>query len=209
MRRIGAAKSRMKPVRAKRSTGSRRGNGAASQRGRRASTRAAAASSIVKLGLLQTRCSQYPAENLKKTLALAEKAVRNGAQIICTQELFRSQYFCQTEDHANFKLAESIPGPSTETFQKLARRHSVVIIASIFEKRGSGVYHNTAAVIDANGSLLGIYRKMHIPDDPLYYENFYITPDDLGFRAWQTRYGKIGVLVCWDQWYPEIGRAHV
>jgi len=156
--------------------------------------------------LLQTRCSTEPAENLKKTLALCEQAAKKGAQIICTQELFRSQYFCQTEDHGNFKLAESIPGPTTEAFQKLARKHSAVIIASIFERRGSGVYHNTAEVIDADGSLLGIYRKMHIPDDPLYYEKFYFTPGDLGFRAWETRYGKIGVLICWDQWYPEGAR---
>src|SRR5437899_5441475 len=125
-------------------------------------------SSAVRLGLLQTRCSATPVENLKKTLTLTEKAAKQGAQIICTQELFRSQYFCQTEDHANFKLAESIPGPTTEAFQKIARKHSVVIIASIFEKRSAGLYHNTASVIDANGSLLGIYRKMHIPDDPLY-----------------------------------------
>jgi len=166
----------------------------------------AKSSSVVKLGLLQTRCSESPAENLKKTLAMAAKAAKQGAQIICTQELFRSQYFCQAENHDYFKLAESIPGPTTEAFQKLARKHSVVIIASLFEKRGAGVYHNTAAVIDANGSLLGIYRKMHIPDDPLYYEKFYFTPGDLGFRAWDTRYGKLGVLVCWDQWYPEGAR---
>src|SRR5882762_2209517 len=139
-----------------------------------------ASSSVVKLGLLQARSSKNPAENLKKALTMVEKAAKQGARIICTQELFRSQYFCQTEDHDNFKLAETIPGPSTEAFQKLARRHSVVIIASLFEKRGAGVYHNTAAVIDANGSLLGIYRKMHIPDDPLYYEKFYFTPGDLG-----------------------------
>jgi N-carbamoylputrescine amidase len=163
-------------------------------------------SSVVKLALLQTRCSPDPAENLKKTLVLSEKAARQGAQIICTQELFRSQYFCQAEDHENFKLAEKIPGPTTEAFCKLARKHAVVVIASLFEKRSSGVYHNTAAIIDANGSLLGIYRKMHIPDDPLYYEKFYFTPGDLGFRAWKTRYGKIGVLVCWDQWYPEGAR---
>src|SRR5438046_6075419 len=162
--------------------------------------------SIVKLGLLQTRCGLDPADNLKHTLALTTKAAQQGAQIICTQELFRSQYFCQTEDHKYFKLAEPIPGPTTDAFQKLARKHRVVIIASLFEKRGAGVYHNTAAIIDANGSLLGIYRKMHIPDDPLYYEKFYFTPGDLGFRAWQTRYGKIGVLVCWDQWYPEGAR---
>jgi N-carbamoylputrescine amidase len=160
----------------------------------------------VTLGLVQTRCSSRPAENLKRTLALATRAARQGAQILCTQELFRSQYFCQSEDHANFALAEPIPGPSTRAFQKLARRHRVVVIASLFEKRAAGVYHNTAAIIDADGSLLGCYRKMHIPDDPLYYEKFYFTPGDLGFRAWATRYAKIGVLICWDQWYPEAAR---
>ena len=163
-------------------------------------------SSVVRLGLLQTSCSPGPRANLEKTLALAERAAKQGAQIICTQELFRSQYFCQNEDHANFMLAEPIPGPSTAAFQKLAKKHSVVVIASLFERRASGVYHNTAAIIDANGSLLGIYRKMHIPDDPLFYEKFYFTPGDLGFRAWPTRYGKIGVLICWDQWYPEGAR---
>jgi len=163
-------------------------------------------STAVKLGLLQTSCSADPAANLKKTLAAAERAAQSGANIICTQELFRSQYFCQSEDHEYFKLAERIPGPSTEAFQKLAKKHGVVIIASLFEKRASGVYHNTAAVIDADGSLLGIYRKMHIPDDPLFYEKFYFTPGDLGFRVWKTRFGKIGVLICWDQWYPEAAR---
>jgi N-carbamoylputrescine amidase len=161
---------------------------------------------VVKLGLLQTACSANPGANLKKALALAERAAKLGAQIICTQELFRSQYFCQSEDHKNFKLAEPIPGPSTEAFQKLARRLKVVVITSLFEKRAAGIYHNTAAIIDADGSLLGIYRKMHIPDDPLFYEKFYFTPGDLGFRAWQTQYGKIGVLICWDQWYPEAAR---
>ncbi len=165
-----------------------------------------AKSSVVKLGLLQTSCSADPKANLAKTLAFAERAAKQGAQIICTQELFRSQYFCQNEDHDNFKLAEPIPGPSTAAFQKLAKKHSVVIIASLFEKRASGVYHNTAAIIDADGSLLGMYRKMHIPDDPLFYEKFYFTPGDLGFRSWRTRYGKIGVLICWDQWYPEAAR---
>lgn len=160
----------------------------------------------VKLGLLQHACSASPAGNLKKTLALAEKAAKQGAKIICTQELFRSQYFCQNEDHANFALAESIPGPSTAAFQKLARKHEVVIIASLFEKRASGLYHNTAVIIDADGSLLGVYRKMHIPDDPLYYEKFYFTPGDTGFRTWDTRHGRIGVLICWDQWYPEAAR---
>jgi N-carbamoylputrescine amidase len=160
----------------------------------------------VTLGLLQHACSAKPAENLKKTLALTERAAKQGAQIICTQELFRSQYFCQNEDHENFNLAEPIPGPSTAAFQKLAKKYKVVIIASLFEKRASGLYHNTAAIIDADGSLLGTYRKMHIPDDPLFYEKFYFTPGDLGFRAWNTRYGKIGVLICWDQWYPEGAR---
>ena len=163
-------------------------------------------SSVVRLGLLQAQCSPDPAANLKKNLEMAERAAKQGAQIICTQELFRSQYFCQAEDHENFKLAESIPGPSTAAFQKIAKKHGVVIIASLFEKRASGVYHNTAAVIDADGKLLGIYRKMHIPDDPLYYEKFYFTPGDLGFKAWRTKFGKIGVLVCWDQWYPEGAR---
>ncbi|HEV2436203.1 MAG TPA: carbon-nitrogen hydrolase [Verrucomicrobiae bacterium] len=162
--------------------------------------------SAVTIGLLQTASSADPGTNLRETLALAEQAARRGAQIICTQELFRSQYFCQTEDHRHFKLAETIPGPSTDAFGKLAKKHQAVVIASLFEKRAAGVYHNTAAVIDADGSLLGIYRKMHIPDDPLYYEKFYFTPGDLGFKAWQTRYAKIGVLICWDQWYPEAAR---
>src|SRR2546429_7481558 len=163
-------------------------------------------SSTVALALLQSRCSPDPEANLKKTLRAAERAAGAGAQIICTQELFRSQYFCQSEDHENFKLAETIPGPSTATFQKLARKHRVVVIASLFEKRAAGVYHNTAAIIDADGSLAGCYRKMHIPDDPLFYEKFYFTPGDLGFRAWQTRYARIGVCICWDQWYPEAAR---
>jgi N-carbamoylputrescine amidase len=160
----------------------------------------------VTLGLLQHACSADPAANLKKTLALTERAAKQGANIICTQELFRSQYFCQNEDHENFKLAEPIPGPSTQAFQKIAKKHGVVIVASLFEKRASGLYHNTAVIIDADGSLLGIYRKMHIPDDPLYYEKFYFTPGDTGFRAWNTKFGKIGVLICWDQWYPEGAR---
>ncbi|HVT72953.1 MAG TPA: carbon-nitrogen hydrolase [Lacunisphaera sp.] len=160
----------------------------------------------VTLGLLQHACSADPAANLRKTLALAEKAARRGARIICTQELFRSQYFCQSEDHECFKLAESIPGPTTRAFQALARKHQVVVVASLFEKRAGGLYHNTAVIIDADGRLLGRYRKMHIPDDPLYYEKFYFTPGDTGFRAWATKYGKIGVLICWDQWYPEGAR---
>jgi len=163
-------------------------------------------SSSVRVGLVQTACSSDPKRNLARTLNRVEQAAKNGAQIICTQELFRSQYFCQSEDHEHFKLAEKIPGPSTDAFCKLARKHKAVIIASLFERRAAGLYHNTAAVIDADGSLLGIYRKMHIPDDPLFYEKFYFTPGDLGFKSWQTRYAKIGVLICWDQWYPEGAR---
>ncbi len=160
----------------------------------------------VKLGLLQHACGTDPKANLKKTLALAEAAAKKGANIICTQELFRSQYFCQAEKHDYFGLAEAIPGPSTVAFQKLAKKHGVVVIASLFERRASGLYHNTAVIIDADGSLLGVYRKMHIPDDPLYYEKFYFTPGDTGFKAWDTKFGKIGVLICWDQWYPEGAR---
>ena len=162
--------------------------------------------SKVTLGLLQHACGADPKANLKKTLALTEQAAKKGAKIICTQELFRSQYFCQSEDHAHFDLAESIPGPSSAAFQKIAKKYGVVIVASLFERRASGIYHNTAVIIDADGSLLGIYRKMHIPDDPLFYEKFYFTPGDTGFRAWQTKFGKIGVLICWDQWYPEGAR---
>ena len=160
----------------------------------------------VTLGLLQHGCVADPAANLARTFELAEQAAKQGANIICTQELFRSQYFCQSEDHDNFGLAESIPGPSTEAFQALAKAQGVVIIASLFERRASGLYHNTAVVIDADGSLAGIYRKMHIPDDPLFYEKFYFTPGDTGFRAFDTKFGRIGVLICWDQWYPEAAR---
>ncbi len=163
-------------------------------------------STTVQLGLMQMRADADPARNLKRTIEATERAAKAGAQIICTQELFRSQYFCQNEDHAHFKLAESIPGPSTDAFQKIARKYGVVIIASLFERRAAGLYHNTAAIIDADGSMLGIYRKMHIPDDPLFYEKFYFTPGDLGFKVWQTKFGKIGVLICWDQWYPEGAR---
>src|SRR5215472_10865905 len=134
-----------------------------------------ASASVVKIGLIQTACSANSDANLRQTLALAERAARRGAQIICTQELFRSQYFCQSEDHANFRLAEPIPGPSTDAFSQLAKKCGVVVVASLFERRAAGVYHNTAAIIDADGSLLGVYRKMHIPDDPLYYEKFYFT----------------------------------
>src|SRR6267143_6707954 len=163
-------------------------------------------SRVVNIGLTQMACSADADANLKKQIALVERAAKGGAQIICTQELFRSQYFCQVEDHRFFKLAETIPGPSTDAISKLAKKHKAVIIASLFERRTQGLYHNTAAIIDADGSILGIYRKMHIPDDPLYYEKFYFTPGDTGFRAWDTAYAKIGVLVCWDQWFPEGAR---
>jgi len=147
-----------------------------------------------------------PQENLAKALAKVSEAADRGAQIVCLQELFTSQYFCQVEDHKYFQLAEEIPGPSTDALCHLARERGVVIVASLFEKRSAGLYHNTAAVIDADGKYLGKYRKMHIPDDPLYYEKFYFTPGDLGFKSWQTRYARIGVCVCWDQWYPESAR---
>jgi N-carbamoylputrescine amidase len=161
---------------------------------------------IVTLGLLQHACVADPKLNLKKTLSLVDQAAKKGAQIICTQEMVTSQYFCQSEEHRFFDLAEPIPGPATSAFQKAAKKHGVVIIASLFEKRASGLYHNTAAIIDADGKLLGIYRKMHIPDDPLFYEKFYFTPGDTGFKAWDTKFGRIGVLICWDQWYPEAAR---
>jgi N-carbamoylputrescine amidase len=160
----------------------------------------------VLLGLIQTHCSPDPAENFDRACGLISRAAAQGARIICTQELFRSQYFCQSENHDFFKLAETIPGPGTAALGKLARRHRAVIIASLFEKRAAGVYHNTAAIIGPDGRLLGRYRKMHVPDDPLYYEKFYFTPGDLGFRAWPTPLGKIGVCICWDQWYPEAAR---
>tara|TARA_Y100000766_G_scaffold282775_1_gene296823 strand:- start:457 stop:1347 length:891 start_codon:yes stop_codon:yes gene_type:complete len=161
---------------------------------------------VVTVGLIQAKSRKEPSENLSVTLAKAEQAAKDGAQIICTQELFLTEYFCQCEDHSKFELAEPIPGPTTTAFQQLAKCYKVVLIVSIFEKRGSGVYHNSAAIINTDGSLLGVYRKMHIPDDPLYYEKFYFTPGDLGFKSWETPFGKIGVLICWDQWYPEAAR---
>src|SRR5438876_1358395 len=161
---------------------------------------------VVTIGLIQMSCGPEPGANLKKAIGRISEAAKKGAQIVCLQELFRSQYFCQNEDIKTFKLAETIPGPSTEVLSKVARQKKVVIIASLFEKRAAGVYHNTAVIIDANGKLAGTYRKMHIPDDPLYYEKFYFTPGDLGFRTHNTKYGKVGTLVCWDQWFPEAAR---
>jgi len=160
----------------------------------------------VKLALIQTSCSSDPSANLAKTLVRIGESARLGANIVCLQELFRSVYFCQVEDHAYFQLAEAVPGPSTAALCEVAKAHGVVIVASLFEKRAPGIFHNTAAVIDADGAYLGSYRKMHIPDDPLFLEKFYFTPGDLGFRAWATRFGKIGVCVCWDQWFPEAAR---
>jgi N-carbamoylputrescine amidase len=160
------------------------------------------AADVTTVGLVQMNCVPEPQANLKKAIAGINDAARRGAQIVCLQELFRSQYFCQTEDIQLFKLAETIPGPSTEALSKVARQKKVVIIASLFEKRAAGVYHNTAVMIDASGQIAGKYRKMHIPDDPLYYEKFYFTPGDLGFQSYDTTYGKIGTLVCWDQWFP-------
>ena len=167
------------------------------------------------VGLIQMRCAPDPGENFARAEEKIRDAAARGAQIICTQELFRTQYFCREENADHFALAEPIPGPTTETLSQLARHLGVVIIGSLFERRAAGVYHNTAVVLDADGALLGKYRKMHIPDDPLYYEKFYFTPGDLGFPNFQTRYARIGVLVCWDQWYPEgarlasLGGAHI
>ncbi len=167
---------------------------------------AARASSSVRVAITQMACGPDPAANRARQHALLERAAKGGARILCTQELFASQYFCQVEDHRFFALAERIPGPGTDALAKIARRHRAVIVASLFERRAAGLFHNTAVVIDADGSLLGTYRKMHIPDDPLYYEKFYFTPGDTGFRAWKTKHGTIGVLVCWDQWFPEGAR---
>jgi N-carbamoylputrescine amidase len=160
-----------------------------------------------KAGLIQMKCSLDPGENFAKAEKKIKEAAQRGAQIICLQELFRSQYFCREENADLFDLAEPIPGPSSEALAKLAKKLGVVIVGSLFERRTAGVYHNTAVVIDADGTLLGKYRKMHIPDDPLYYEKFYFTPGDLGFPNFDTKFGRIAVLVCWDQWYPEGARV--
>ncbi len=160
----------------------------------------------VRIGIIQMSCSANPEENLTKASEKIREAANQGAQIICLQELFLSLYFCDTENYDNFNLAEPIPGPSTEKLGKLAGELNVVIVASLFEKRAQGIYHNTTAVLDADGNYLGKYRKMHIPDDPGYYEKFYFTPGDLGYKIFETKYAKIGVLICWDQWYPEAAR---
>ena len=160
----------------------------------------------VRIALIQRSADADLQANLEGTIGDLTAAAEQGGQILCTQELFRSQYFCQSEDHTRFEFAEPIPGPTTEALSNLARRLGVVIIGSLFERRAAGLFHNTAVVIDADGELLGRYRKMHIPDDPLYYEKFYFTPGDLGFRTFDTKFGRIGVLICWDQWYPEAAR---
>ena len=159
-----------------------------------------------RIGLVQMPCGSDPAANLERAIAGIHRAAGEGAQIICLQELFQSLYFCQKQDASLFDLAEPIPGPATERLAQAARQTGTVVIGSLFEARAPGVYHNTAVVLDADGTLLGLYRKMHIPDDPLYFEKYYFTPGDLGFRVFSTRFARIGVLVCWDQWFPEGAR---
>jgi N-carbamoylputrescine amidase len=162
--------------------------------------------SKVNVGLVQMTCTADKTANLQKAIDKVREAAGKGAQIVCLQELFTSLYFCDVEDYANFQLAEAMPGPSTDVLGKLAGELGVVIIASLFEKRAQGIYHNTTAVLDADGSYLGKYRKMHIPDDPAFYEKFYFTPGDLGYKVFKTKFASIGVLICWDQWYPEAAR---
>jgi N-carbamoylputrescine amidase len=162
--------------------------------------------SKVKVGLVQMSCVKEAQPNMERAIKGIRDAAAEGAQIVCLQELFTSLYFCDVEDYENFKLAETIPGTSTDTLSAIAKELNVVIIASLFEKRAQGIYHNTTAVLDADGSYLGKYRKMHIPDDPAFYEKFYFTPGDLGYKVFETKFAKIGVLICWDQWYPEGAR---
>jgi N-carbamoylputrescine amidase len=159
------------------------------------------------IGLIQMRSTKDAADNLARACDKIREAAKRGAQIVCMDELFRSEYFCRKEDAELFNLAETFPGPTTDVLTKVARENKVAIVASLFERRAAGLYHNTCAVIDADGGFLGKYRKMHIPDDPLYYEKFYFTPGDLGFPTFDTKYGRIGVQICWDQWYPEGSRA--
>lgn len=162
--------------------------------------------STVQVGLVQMTCTANKEENLRKAIEKTREAAAKGAQIVCLQELFTSLYFCDEENYDNFSLAETIPGPSTDSLGALAKELGVVIIASLFEKRAQGLYHNTTAVLDADGTYLGKYRKMHIPDDPAYYEKFYFTPGDLGYKIFKTKFATLGVLICWDQWYPEAAR---
>ncbi len=160
----------------------------------------------VSVALVQMTCAESKQPNVEKALARIADAADRGANVICLQELFHNQYPCQMEDHGRFAEAEPIPGPTSEALAEAARKHEVVVVGSMFERRAHGLYHNTAVVFDADGTQLGMYRKMHIPDDPLYYEKFYFTPGDLGFRSFATRFGRIGVCVCWDQWFPEAAR---
>lgn len=160
----------------------------------------------IPVGIVQMSCTASKEENIRKAMQLTREAAAKGAKIVCLQELFSSLYFCDTEDYSHFELADAIPGPVTDAWGELAAELKIVIIASLFEKRAQGLYHNTTAVLDADGTYLGKYRKMHIPDDPAYYEKFYFTPGDLGYRVFSTAYGTIGVLICWDQWYPEAAR---
>ena len=160
----------------------------------------------VNVAVVQMTCTANKEANVDKAIAKIAEAAKQGANIVCLQELFPGLYFCQTEDHIQFELAEPIPGPTSDRIQAAAKEHGVVVVASLFEKRAAGVYHNTAAVFDADGAFLGIYRKMHIPDDPHYYEKFYFTPGDVGFRTFDTKYGRVGVCICWDQWFPEAAR---
>ena len=164
---------------------------------------------MMKIGLIQLACSANPGENLERAVGKVEEAAKSGAQVICLPELFRSQYFCQKEDATLFDLAESVPGPSTEAFRKIAKTHRVTILVSVFERRTAGVYHNSIAVLNERGEMAGLYRKMHIPDDPAYYEKFYFTPGDRGFQAIKTTHACVGPLICWDQWYPEAARMTV
>jgi N-carbamoylputrescine amidase len=161
---------------------------------------------MTRIALLQNRARPEPAANLRHTLAGVREAAAAGARIICTQEMFTTEYFCRDQDPARFDLAEPMPGPAVAAVAALAAELGVVVVAAAFEKRAPGLYHNTAAVIDADGTVLGLYRKMHIPQDPGFEEKFYFTPGDLGYRAWRTRHGTIGVLICWDQWFPEAAR---
>jgi N-carbamoylputrescine amidase len=165
-----------------------------------------AAPATVRIAALQDVRGEHPQENVERSLRQIEEAAARGAQVVCLQELFTSRYFCQSEDHSHFGLAETIPGPTTERLAEAAARLSIVIVAGVFERRAPGLFHNSAVVIDADGSLAGLYRKMHIPDDPFFFEKFYFTPGDLGFRSTATRYGQIGVCICWDQWFPEAAR---
>ena len=163
-------------------------------------------SKAIQIGLIQKSCTTDPADNVEQAVQSIREAAGNGAQVICLQEVFNTQYPCQSEDHVNFELAEPIPGPTTNAISKIARELGVVVVVPLFERRAPGLYHNSAVVMDADGSIAGLYRKMHIPDDPLYYEKFYFTPGDLGFLAFQTKFAKVGVCICWDQWYPEAAR---